>query len=168
MIKLNFLKCTSEPSQMLTPKTCASLVLLFIIFSTHLAFAQVREIKRIEIFSHSLQAATIVPITLHEVSDTSRFVMESTNSYFLNALSSYCRSLERSKIKKKKLLQDYRILVVLIFEDGTSSYIAGNNLSYIEYGGKVYSDKDYQFYKLLNVYIKLKTIEVFLEDNHLK
>lgn len=132
------------------------------------ASAQTKDAKRVEIFSHSLQAATPIPVTLQDITDSSRFVAESTNRYFLNALSSYCSSLDASKRKKRNLLQDYRILVVLAYEDGTSSYIAGNTVSYIEYNGKVYEDKNYQFYKLLSIYIELNTIEVFLKDHHLK
>lgn len=75
--------------------------------------------------------------------------------------------LAASKLDKRTELGHYGVFAVLNYSDGTKGYMAGSESRDLEYGSKVYKKKTYEFYNLINRYVRLKTIETFLKDRKL-
>jgi hypothetical protein len=123
-----------------------------------------RTITSVDFFAASLQMAPRVPVKLNEVWDSSRFVLTCSHPNFLKAMNAFETKLATSKLDKSTELGDYNVFVVLNYSDGTKGYMAGNKSKDLESGSKVYKKRTYEFYNLINRYVRLKTVETFLKD----
>ncbi len=124
-------------------------------------------IVKAEIYQVSLQVKTTIATRMEVISDSTRLFLVCTHPEFLNQIAEFEKRLEGIKPIKGPALGHYRILVVLKHSDGTGSYLAGNTVHDLEYNSKVYKKMTYEFYNMLNRYIQLPTLEMFLKDNGL-
>jgi hypothetical protein len=122
-------------------------------------------IEYVEIFSYPLQATTAVPIGLKDITDSSCFVLQSRDQVFLNALAAYTRDFDKERSLKRGILRDYRVLLAIKYKDGSSGYLGANTLPLLEYNGRVFKDRNYTLYLLLNAHFNFSTIATFLEDH---
>lgn len=82
-------------------------------------------------------------------------------------MNAFEAKLATSKLDKRTELGDYNVFVVLNYSDGTRGYMAGNKSKDLESGSKVYKKRTYEFYNLINRYVRLKTVETFLRERKL-
>lgn len=138
-----------------------SILILLIVFQTS---AQVESKRKYEVYGQSFNFTVGIPNNIFTLADSTNLIEIIDSSQFDKELNEIIKYLKSKKAKKRKRVIGPRVMVVFKYPDGSDGYIAGNKFTYFQHDNKIYRDRCYKLYELLERYTDIYDLEEFLES----